>query len=1411
MSYLFEVSWQVCNKFGGVSTVICSKAYEAIKEYGQKYFLFGPLLDENQDFIECKNDEYAEVRNALNDISLHYKLGKLNIEGEKPLVILVDYKNRYEVNKLLYSYWKDFGIDSYGCQWDFIEPALFGTAVGEAIVALYKKLVAPKQDNAILHCHEWRAATTLLYVKKYLSEIGTVFTPHSTTLGRVLANKTNDLINEIDNINPIRESRTYGVYPRHFLEATVVNKADCVTTTSEYVGKEVLKILGKNPDFIIGNALSFKSNDESTKTNEKISECRKFLLEFCKRFLKKDLPENTRIFVISGRCEFENKGFDVFIESLAKLNDGIKNDPQTPPVVALFLTSSGDKGVHDSVRRRVKEGIVSDGTVGITTHRLNDEAHDPIVNNCYRLGLNNSNENKVNVIYAPAFLDGFDGAFDKPYLEILKGADLGVFPSLYEPWGYAPLESMSQKVPAVTANVSGISQWATSLKNHDGLFILNRKGKNKNEIINELEDILFNYIKKSQDEINKLKNDAYNLAKKANWKDIYHLYVEAYDKALKVAEKNFDILDSTDRQIAMAKRNEKPYYRSFTVVSDLPKEINKIYDLAYNLWWSWNPDARELFNMLGDNLWVETGCNPVKMLNILSDDKIADKCKDANFINLYNKVITDFENYMNCKDSYKKDGDVASQENPIAYFSMEYGLHECMPIYSGGLGGLSGDHLKSSSDINIPLLGVGLFYRETYFKQLIDMNGFQQEEYEKLDRSMLPMKALLDDNANEVKVCVELPGRNLYLKVWVVNVGRIKLYLLDSDSEENDSADRALTARLYGGDRRMRVKQEIALGIGGVRLLRDILKLKPSVYHLNEGHCGFLVLERMYDFMKENGLNYQEAREAVKASTVFTTHTPVPAGNEVFEFDLLRHYLSNYVARLGISFEQFIELGCENHVGDTDKFSMTVLALKLSSRANGVAKLHGVVSRNMWQNVWKGVNEEDLPIFSITNGIHTQTWLSNNMRKLYDKYVGIKWGENDDSLDAWKKVQNIPNDEIWSVKLDQKQKFIDRIKNKIRKDYEKRGEPRDYIETVINSLRADVLTIGFARRFATYKRSDLFLRDWDRIVRILSNHDRPVQIIVAGKAHPADVAGKEIIQHIVNASRAPELRGKVVFLENYDMGVARLMTRGVDVWLNNPVRPHEASGTSGMKVCPNLGVNFSILDGWWDEGYSEDVGFKIDAGKEFESREYQDDMDNRALLDVLENQIVPMYYDRNDRGYSDRWIQIAKNSVMKLSPYFSTQRMLKEYYDLSYNPTAYRSQILEQDNFAKLKELTDWKRKVSNSFSTVQITRLNVDGITSDLMPAGGTVSVSMNVNPGRLDKNELLPEFVLLKRADNNKGDIITSKPFEFKQSLDNGELQYETSFDIAQSGNYSYAVRIMPHSDLLANAQETGLICWG
>ncbi len=1411
MNYLFEVSWQVCNKVGGVNTVIKSKAKEAVKEYPNRYVLFGPLLDENPEFKESKENEYEELKDVLLTLNLNFKVGTWETDGN-PLVVLIDYKNRYEVNKLLYSYWRDYGVDSYGCQWDFIEPTLFGTAVGEAIVAIYKKLVAPKKIKAVLQCHEWRVGSTLLYVKKHLSEMGTVFTTHSTTLGRCISGLGRDLFKELDRINPIDEAKTYGVSSRHILETVVAREADCFTTISGVTALEATKVLNKSPDFVIENALSFKDKQGFPIDKNSRDEKRDFLLTFCKRFLKKDLSSDTKIFVTSGRYEFENKGYDVLLEALGKIDKALMASSSSSEVVVLFLVSAGDKGVHENVRKRVKDENFTEGSVGITTHRLYDEAHDPIVSTCYKLGLKNSQENKVNIIFSPAFLDGVDGAFDKKYLDVLSGADLGVFPSFYEPWGYSPLESMSVMVPAVTTDIAGIGEWATSLKDHNGLLVIKRKGQNRDVVVKELEDLMFAFMKKTAKEINTLREASYKLARNADWSKVYHKYIEAYNKGLDNAEKRFDILSADINKAVSAKmiQNTKPYYRSFTVVSDLPEEINKIYDLAYNLWWCWNPDARSLFNMLGDELWVGTGCNPVKMLNILPSEKIVQKCKDKEFMSLYDTVISKFESYMNDKTSYVKYGDKLNNKNPVAYFSMEYGFHECMPIYSGGLGVLSGDHLKSASDINIPLIGVGLFYRETYFKQIINKDGYQEESYEKQDCSMLPMKALLDEDANEARVSVMLPGRVLYLRIWIVNIGRIKLYLLDSDCEENEQMDRTLTARLYGGDRRMRIKQEIALGIGGVRLIRDVLKLQPAVYHLNEGHCGFLVLERINELMQKNGLNYQEAREAVKASTVFTTHTPVPAGNEVFEFDLLRHYLSYYVQKLGITWEQFIELGCENHIGDTDKFSMTVFALKLTSKANAVAKLHGVVSRKMWQNVWKGINEEDLPIFSITNGIHTQTWLSHNMRNLYDKYLQIKWGVDDDSLSVWSGIDKIPNEEFWTVKLDQKQKFIDRIKNKIRQDYERRGESRELIDETVNNLHADVLTIGFARRFATYKRSDLFLRDWDRIVRILSNQGKPVQIIVAGKAHPADVAGKEIIQHIVKASRAPELKGRVVFLENYDMGIARLLTRGVDVWLNNPVRPHEASGTSGMKVCPNLGVNFSILDGWWDEGYNENVGFKIDAGQEFNNRDYQDDMDNKAMLDMLENVIVPMYYDRNDKGYSEKWMRIAKNSVKELSPYFSTQRMLKEYYDLSYEPTSQRKFLLEQDDYKGLREITEWKRQISNMFSTVRILKINVDGITSDLMPAGGKVTVSMLVDPGRLSKDELLSELVLIRRGDSKEESLIVKK-FDFKEITEDNMLEYSLVFEIAESGNYSYAVRIMPYHRLLSSVKETGLVCWG
>jgi alpha-glucan phosphorylase-like protein len=676
---------------------------------------------------------------------------------------------------------------------------------------------------------------------------------------------------------------------------------------------------------------------------------------------------------------------------------------------------------------------------------------------------------------------------------------------------------------------------------------------------------------------------------------------------------------------------------------------------------------------------------------------------------------------------------------------------------------------------------------------------------------MLPVRSVYGPDGNEARITVELPGRLLHARAWEVQVGRVRLYLLDSDVEQNEPQDRWLTAQLYGGDRRTRIKQEILVGIGGTRLIRDVLKLDPAVYHMNEGHCAFLTLERMKDFVQA-GLTPQEAREAIKASTAFTTHTPVPAGNESFEAESLHHYLADYVVKTGVQWEQFLELGRERADGNKQEFSMTVLALKLSSRANAVAKLHGKVSREMWNKVWQGVNVEEIPIFHITNGVHLQTWCSRGMRRLLSSKLPIQWGRNEDDPEVWAGVSQIPDEELWRVHQEQKRNFIHRIKSKIEADYTRRGESPQLIRDTVDNLSPEVLTIGFARRFASYKRADLFLRDWERIKRILCHPQRPVQIIIAGKAHPADGMGKAIIRKIVNAARSGDLKGRIVFLENYNMGIARLLTRGVDVWLNNPLRPHEASGTSGMKLGPNGGLNFSILDGWWDEAYRPGVGWEINAGTEFKNRDHQDERDNMAMLDVLEEQIVPLYYDRNERGHSPGWLAMMKSAIAEVSCRFNTTRMVREYYQESYAPIARRVQRMEADDYKGIKALTRWKRQISSRFASVYVSKVEIRGVTSDLMEAGSELTVDIEVYPGKLKAGELRAEFVVGLRA----GDAFADRPeiLEFKPSGeqdDSGLLHFSLSHCIGQSGNYLYAVRVVPFHELLAAPQETGLVCWG
>lgn len=1412
MNYLFEVSWEVCNKVGGIHTVLRSKMGEACREFGENYFLLGPALQNNQDFKETQEPVFDTIRQAAEKKGLHCRFGRWQVPGE-PKAILVDFQGRYDVNKVLYGYWRDFGVDSYAGRWDYMEPVLFSTACGE-VIEVITETVLNSDDNSVAHFHEWMCGGGLLYLKKSCPEVGLVFTTHATMLGRCISGLGRDITQELDKINPMEEAKTYGVSAKHHMEVACAREADCFTTVSRVTGDEAAALLGKQPDLIVENGFNMGDIPDYSSNRADVRKSRDFLLHFCRNFLQKDLPENTRLWITSGRYEFYNKGYDVFLESLGQLDRQFRTVADVPPVVALFLICAGHRGVQEAAHRRVhgQQGWDHATSVGITTHHLHDEQNDPVVKACNRLGLNNGPDNKVDIIFSTAYLDGHDGIFDSAYEDILRACDLGVFTSFYEPWGYTPLEAIAHAVPTITTDLAGFGDWASGqmTEQYQGVSIVPRKGQSRETVIDDLTRLLHRYATFNERELDTIRTRARQLALRADWGVFYAGYKKAYAMARDRVSGRFDMPDSSVARTWF--HLETPRYRSFTVISTTPRNLQGLYEIAQNLWWSWNPDARELFQEIDQGLWISSRCNPIQLLNQVSSEVLAQKSRDKGFLARYHRVYEEFQEYMKDTSCHLDMEGKISSDRPIAYFSMEYGLHECLPIYSGGLGVLSGDHLKSASDLNLPLIGVGLFYKQGYFSQAIDSSGMQRENYPALDCSMMPIKKVMDGES-EARISVKLPGRTLLARCWLVQVGRTRLYLLDSDVEGNEPADRGLSGQLYGGDRRTRIKQEMLVGIGGARLIKDVLRVTPAVYHMNEGHCAFLTLERVREMLK-SGLNFYEAREAVRSNCAFTTHTPVPAGNEVFDLEILEHYMRDFItAEVGIQWEQFVDLGFEPGQSAKQKFSMTVLALKMSSKANGVAKLHGKVSRDMWKSLWRNMPVEEVPIFPITNGIHTQTWMAKPLRQLFDQHLFVNWGKNEDEAEVWAKVKDIPDEEIWNTKQAQKKRFIELIKAKIADDYARRGESSRLIRETIGNLSSKTLTVGFARRFATYKRATLFLRDLDRISRILQSEDKPVQFIFAGKAHPADTVGKEMIKAIVQASRSPQLKGRLIYLENYDMGIGRLLTRGVDVWMNNPIRPLEASGTSGMKVCPNGGINFSILDGWWDEAYAQDVGWKISSRTEYRSREQQDEMDNLALLDCLEQQIVPLYYMKNEQGFSPGWVAMMKNSIGKLTPQFSTLRMLKEYVRLSYLPVAEREALLSHNDYSGAKALTGWKQMISARFATVQIARVEVRGIRSDeLIEAGGTLDIHMYVQPGKLSPQELRAEFVLGIREGDGFSDRPEIIPFQTVKELPRGEgLQFSLSYTIKRSGNYLFAARVVPVHELLASSEETGLMCWG
>lgn len=847
----------------------------------------------------------------------------------------------------------------------------------------------------------------------------------------------------------------------------------------------------------------------------------------------------------------------------------------------------------------------------------------------------------------------------------------------------------------------------------------------------------------------------------------------------------------------------------YMVSQSLPKELEPLLEITKNFWWCWNQKAVNLLRTIDIDNYDEKDHNPIRILGESSQECFYNMLHDdAAMMNLA-EVYDEFKTYMNQETWYASLDDSQKTENEkIAYFSFEYGLHESLPNYSGGLGILSGDHLKSASDLGLPFIAVGLLYRKGYFRQYLNADGWQQEYDIENDFFNLALEKVLDSNGETMKVDVDLPGRKVYAQIWKANVGRIQLYYLDANIEENSVEDRDITAQLYGGNLETRIQQEILLGIGGIKALKK-LGIKPTIYHMNEGHSAFLSLERIRQLMIDDKLDRKTAREVVFSSNVFTTHTPVPAGNDVFPIEMMQKYFVDYIKQIDMSMEEFLKLGKIDPNNQKEDFCMTVLALNLSAENNGVSELHGHVSREMWKDIWKGVPAKELPIDSITNGIHTLSWISFDMQNLLDRYLGPRWRTKPLEYGIWERVQKIPDAELWRTHERRKERLIDFCRERLKAQIINRGFTKNEINHAEQILTPEALTIGFARRFATYKRGTLLFRDIERLKKIISNPHRPVQIIFAGKSHPHDNGGKELIKNIAEICRREEFRDHIVFLEDYDINVARYMVQGVDVWLNNPRRPLEASGTSGMKVPPNGGLNFSILDGWWDEAYDGQNGWAIGNREEYTDLEYQDEVESNALYNVLENEIIPLYYERGRDDIPRQWVTAMKWSMQTVCPQFSTNRMVADYFNKFYTNASRRYINMTSDDFKKSKELKSWKDNIYSKWSKVSFEN-TMSEMPSRNLQVGSKFEVKTIVNLGNIAPDSVRVELYHGKLS--MKDEITEPTIVEMKHSSDlgNGRHSFIGSLECVNTGQSGYAIRMYPYHKDLGYKFDMKMIIW-
>ncbi len=1397
---IFEVSWEVCNKVGGINTVISTKALSVVEQINDKLIMIGPdIWRENQqlsNFIE-DNTLLKDWRLQVASEGLQIRVGRWDVSGS-PIAILLDFSSFFSKKDEIFAHlWEEYKLDSISGEWDYIEPAMFGYAAGKLIDS-YHDYYMESQGVCIAHFHEWMTGSGILYLKEHAPHIGTVFTTHATIMGRVLAGNKYLFYGHLQEYNPNVMSRKLGIVAKYSMEKLCAQEADAFTTVSKLTNEECKYLLQKEVDVITPNGFEDTFVPKGKVFDKARKKAKNKLQEVATATLGYQPADDAMYVINSGRYEYRNKGIDVFIDSLTE----IANSHLDREVVAFIMVPAHQRGVNPHVLERLQGGN-NDDKIYRCTHLLYEPEHDAVLNKLQQNGLHNQKENKVKVIFSPIYLNTKDAIYGMEYYDLLIGFDVSVFASYYEPWGYTPMESLAFHIPTVTTNLAGYGLWLQEKAGEQkAAYIINRTENNTEQVIHDIASALRFYLETKDMET--LRKQAFKLSRLTLWSELIHYYEKAYNLATSNAQKRIDSLElrvvkKTGKRFREIGPDVNVWKKIFIAQQHLSEKLKKLEELSKNLWWTWNYEAVDLFESIDPVLWKKHEHNPISLLESLDTKQLSKLEQNTSFLKNLDAVYEKFRSYMVEKEKQSKD--------TIAYFSMEYGIHDTLKIFSGGLGILAGDYIKEASDANVNMVAVGLLYRHGYFRQRITLLGDQKAEFNSQSFSQMPLKPVYDENGEWKKIKISLPRRVLYAKIWCVPVGRVNLYLLDTDIEENTLEDRKITHQLYGGGLENRFLQELLLGVGGIRLL-DVLGIDAKHYHCNEGHAAMIGVERLRKYIKNEKLDFKQALELVRASTLFTTHTPVPAGHDRFEEDILRIFIPYYAERLRLSWDDFVGLGRVNVNDKSEKFSMSVLAAKLSLNMNGVSKIHGAVSRKMFQDLYPGYYPEELHISHVTNGVHLPSWTAEKWHRLYTEKIDADFFTKQHDVAMWNKIYDVADKDIWNLRNEMRQTLIDYLKIRLKKEMTQRMEaPKDMLDTIYG-LNDKVLTIGFARRFATYKRAHLLFSNLDKLNDIINDPERPVQFIFAGKAHPADGAGQDLIKRIVEITKMPQFRGKIVFVENYDIGLGKKLVQGVDVWLNNPTRPLEASGTSGEKAVMNGVLNLSVLDGWWAEGYTPGAGWALPEDRTYGDQKLQDDLDASSLYHIIQGEIKPAFYQRNVDDIPEQWTAMIKKNIAEICPHFTMNRMLRDYQKQFYNPQMTYFKSLVKNDAQKAKAYSKWKDKVIKQWDELELLDMVLPNSNKPLSMKGN-FKAKLVFRIGELKPEDIAVEIIFSRKQNDDTYEFLSLEELKISKTHEN-VVEYYCDIPFSRSGAYDYAFRVYPKHPMMLHRMDFPLAKW-